>query len=59
MPCKIPHVEREIGQIPFDAHQEQILVGVLMLVRVQRVAVALVNEIVNRGVQAFLIGATD
>jgi hypothetical protein len=30
-----------------------------MLIGVQRVAIAAINKIVDRGVQAFLVGATD
>ena len=59
MLCELAHVQRETCQVPFHAHQKKITLSVLMLVGVQRVAVAAINKIVNRGIQPFLVGAAN
>jgi hypothetical protein len=42
-------IQSEPGKIPLDAHQEEIPLGVLMLVGVQDISVVLVEELGNRG----------
>jgi hypothetical protein len=56
---ELTHVDGEIRQVPFDAHQKEVSLGVLVFVGVERIAVSAINEIVDRGIQAFLIGAAD
>src|SRR5271163_767769 len=57
--CEFAHVQRETRQIPFHTHQEKIALSILMLVGMQRVAASAINKIMDRGVQAFLVGAAD
>ena len=53
------HVDGEAGHVPFDAHEKEISLSVQMLVGMESVAVRAINEIVDRGVEAFLVGAAD
>ena len=59
MLCELAHVQRKTCQVPFHAHQKKIAFSVLMLVGVQGVAVPAINKIVDRSVEAFLVGTTD
>jgi hypothetical protein len=57
--CKLTHVNCKICEVPLDAHQKEIPFRVLVLVGVQNVPVRAVYEVRNRGVDAFLVRATD
>jgi hypothetical protein len=57
--CEVAYVEREIGQVPLDAHQEEIVVEVQVLVRMQNISVVAIDKIVDGSVQTLLVGTTE
>ena len=52
-------IEGEVRQVPFDAHEEQLALRVLVLVGVEDVGVVPVQELADGGDDAFAVRAID
>src|SRR5580658_3066620 len=58
MPRERPHIHRESGKFPFHSDQQNIVLGVEMLVDADDMAVRAVNEVSDGGRDALLVGTT-
>jgi hypothetical protein len=55
----VVEAEVESSEVPFNAHQEQAALGVLVLVRVQYVGVVPVQELGDGSDNPFAVGTVD
>ena len=52
-------VQIEAGKIPFDAHEEQAPLGILMLIRMQDVGIMPIQKLADSGDDPFTVAAVD